>query len=66
MAKRKVIVKGGGSNLYLISESDNKIYIYKYDGGLFSPDVHIGTVSRMEDALAFIKNHSGRDIERIE
>ena len=62
MAKKKVVVKGGGSNLYYVSESSGTIYVYK--GGGWS-DTQIGKTKTMEDALALIKNHSGRDIESI-
>ena len=62
MSKKKVIVKGGGSNLYYVSKSSGTIYVYK--GGVWS-DTLIGETKTMEDALALIRNHSGRDIERI-
>lgn len=58
MAKKKVIVKGGGSNLYYVSESSGTIYVYK-------GSTDIGKTKTMEDALALIRNHSGKDIERI-
>lgn len=63
MAKKKVVVKGGGSNLYYVSESSGTIYVYK--GGDWGGDTQIGKARSMEDALALIKSHSGRDIERI-
>ena len=58
MSKKKVIVKGGGSNLYYVSKSSGIIYVYR-------SDTLIGKTKTMEDALALIRNHSGRDIERI-
>ena len=58
MSKKKVIVKGGGSNLYYVSNSSGVIYVYR-------SDTLIGKTKTMEDALALIRNHSGRDIERI-
>ena len=58
MAKKKVIVKGGGRNLYYVSESSGTIYVYRGDN-------QIGKTKTMEDALALIRNHSGRDIESI-
>jgi hypothetical protein len=58
VAKKKVVVKGGGSNLYYVSESSGTIYVYK-------SDTQIGKTKTMEDALALIKNHSGKDIESI-
>lgn len=62
MAKKKVVVKGGGNNLYYISETSGTIYVYQ--GGGWG-DTQIGKVRSMEDALALIKNHSGREIESI-
>lgn len=58
MSKKKVIVKGGGSNLYYVSESSGTIYVYKGSS-------QIGKTKTMEDALALIRNHSGKDIESI-
>ncbi len=63
MAKKKVVVKGGGSNLYYVSESSGTIYVYK--GGGLGGDTQIGKTRTMEDALALIKSHSGQDIESI-
>lgn len=60
--KRKVVVKGGGSNLYYVSEASSTIYVYK--GGGWS-DTLIGKTKRMEDALALIKAHSGKEIQSI-
>ena len=58
MTKKIVIVKGGGSNLYYVSESFGTIYVYKGSG-------QIGKTKTMEDALTLIRSHSGRDIESI-
>jgi len=59
VAKKKVVVKGGGSNLYYVSESSGTIYVYK------GSNTQIGKTKTMEDALALIRNHSGKDIESI-
>ena len=66
MSTRKVIVKGGGRNLYYISEASDKIYVYKADEGLFGGKTQIATARKIEDALAIIKNHSGREIDHID
>ena len=63
MAKKKVIVKGGGENLYCVSESSGTIYVYK--GSVWGSDTQIGKARTMDDALALIKSHSGRGIESI-
>ena len=62
MSKKKVIVKGGGSNLYYVSESSGTFYVHK--GGVWS-ETQIGKTKTMEDALSLIRSHSGRDIESI-
>ena len=58
MSKKKVVVKGGGSNLYYVSEYSSIFYVYKND-------TQIGKTKTMDDALALIKSYSGRDIESI-
>lgn len=60
--ERKVIVKGGGQNLYSIAESSGTYRAYKGSGYGRS---EIGKTSSLEDALAIIKSHSGREIQEI-
>lgn len=62
MSKKRVIVKGGGKNLYYVSESSGTIYVYK--GGVWSSS-QIGKTKSMDDALSLIRSHSGRAIESI-
>lgn len=62
--QRKVVVKGGGANLYRVSESNGTFHVYKVS--VWGSDSAIGTARRLEDALALIRSHSGREIERIE
>jgi len=64
MSKKRIIVKGGGENLYYVSESSGTIYVYK--GSVWGSDTQIGKTRTMSDALSLIKSHSGRDIERID
>ena len=63
MNTTKVTVKGGGSNLYSVSETSGKYYAYKGSGYGRS---QIGTASSFDNALALIKNHSGKEIESIQ
>ncbi len=63
MTKKRVIVKGGGNNLYYVSESSGSVYVYK--GSVWSSDTQIGKTRSLSDALSLIKSHSGRDIESI-
>ena len=58
MSKKKVVVKGGGSNLYYVSESFGTIYVYK-------GSAQIGKTKTMDDAIALIRSHSGKEIESI-
>lgn len=60
MAKRRVIVRGGGNNLYYVSDSSGVFYVSKSNG------TDIGKARNLDDALAIIKSHSGREIEKIE
>jgi hypothetical protein len=67
MAKdRKVVVQGGGANLYKISEYDGWFYAYKVDVGFFSnSNRSIGKARSLKDALDLIKSHSGKEIKEI-
>jgi hypothetical protein len=64
MAKQKVVVKGGGENLYYISESSGIFYVYK--GSVWGSDTQIGKTRDKADAISLIRSHSGRDIERMD
>ena len=57
MAKKKVVVRGGG--LYYVSEYSGTFYVKR--GG-----TDIGKAKSFDDALSIIKSDSGRDIEKIE
>lgn len=59
MAKKRVVVKGGGSNLYYISESSGTYYVYKGSSS------QIGKTRSMDDAISIIRSHSGKEIESI-
>ena len=63
MSKARVIVKGGGRNLYYVSEQSGKFYVYQ--GGFFGKS-QIGKSNSMSSALSLIKSHSGKAIERVE
>ena len=56
------MAKGGGKNLYNISEYDGWFYAYQGDGW-FSNE--IGKTRNLKDALDLIKSHSGKEIEEI-
>lgn len=66
MAKRTVVVEGGGANLYEVSETDGTYYVYKVSVGLLLDSrSSIGKARKLEDALAIIKSHSGRQIKEM-
>lgn len=64
MARKKVIVRGGGENLYYVSESGGWFYAKK--GSVWGSDKDIGKARSLEDALSIIKSHSGQEVEKIE
>ena len=64
--KTKVVVRGGGENLYEVSESSGWFYAYKVSGLLFSSRTSIGKAKTFDQALDIIKSHSGRGIEKVE
>ena len=63
MRKTKVVIEGGGENLYYVSEANGTITVYK--GSVWGSDTQIGKVRAMRDAIAVIENHSGRRIKSI-
>jgi hypothetical protein len=66
MRDRKVVVQGGGRNLYRISEYNGKYTAYKVDAGIFFNSTNkIGTTRSLEDALSLIRAHSGREIDEV-
>ncbi len=63
---RRVVVKGGGKNLYKISEYNGWFQAYQVDVGFISDDFNsIGKARSLGDALELIKSHSGREILEI-
>lgn len=67
MGARKVVVKGGGANLYKVSESGGTFYVYHVRVGIFTDSTNdIGKTRSLEDALTLIKVHSGQEIAEID
>ena len=64
MANRKIVVRGGGDNLYWVSDSGGVFYVKK--GSVWGSGTDIGKTTSLDDALSIIKSHSGREIEKIE
>jgi hypothetical protein len=64
--EKKVVVKGGGKNLFKVSHYDGTYYVYQVNTGLISNDNNqIGKTRSLEDAFTLIRSYSGRDIEKI-
>ncbi len=65
--KWKVVVQGGGSNLYEVSEYEGRFYAYKINVKLLMNDRRsLGKTGRFEEALSLIRMHSGREIKEID
>jgi len=66
MATKRVVVSGGGDNLYRISIYGDKYTVSQVDVGVFTNDYNvIGKARSMDDALSIIKSHSGKSIIKI-
>ncbi|MEM9755770.1 MAG: hypothetical protein AAF914_07250 [Pseudomonadota bacterium] len=64
---KRVVVKGGGKNLYRISEGSSTFYVQHAQGGLLSSNYRdIGKTRSLEDAITLIRSHSGQEIESID
>jgi hypothetical protein len=67
MARRRVVVEGGGANLYEISDSGGRYYAYKIKVGLvFDDRVSLGSCRTLQDAISLVQAHSGRRIRSID
>jgi len=66
MSTKRIVVSGGGNNLYRVSESGGKFIASKVDVGPFSDSFsRIGEARSLDDALSIIKSHSGKRIDKI-
>lgn len=67
MSRRRVVVNGGGANLYYIGESNGRFWVtQKKVGILLDSDTDIGNTRSLDDALSLIRSHSGRGIKSID
>lgn len=62
--KWKVVVKGGGRNLFQISEYDDVFYVYQITTEIFTDKTQIGKTDSLEKALILIMAYSGKEIEK--
>ncbi|MCF7990462.1 MAG: hypothetical protein K9M02_08455 [Thiohalocapsa sp.] len=65
MSATKVVVKGGGENLYEIAESSGWFYARKVSVGIINTRKDIGKAKTFDQALSIIKSHSGKAIEKV-
>ena len=66
MATKRIVVQGGGDNLYRISVYGNKYTVSQVKVKTFTNDINvIGEARSMDDALRIIKSHSGKSIKKI-
>jgi hypothetical protein len=64
--KTRVVVEGGGDDLYQISEYNGTFYVYTAGEGFFSTGkTSIGETDSFDKAISLIKAHSGRTIKRM-
>jgi hypothetical protein len=64
---KKVVVQGGGANLYKVSEYGGWFHAYHVSVGIvFDSNSSLGKTRSLRDALELIKMHSGKEIESIE
>jgi hypothetical protein len=67
VGKRRVVVEGGGANLYEILEYGGSFIAYHVSVRLLSNDrTRIGSGRSLQDAIAIIQAHSGRRIRSID
>lgn len=63
---KRVVVQGGGRNLYRIESSGNMFYVYHISVGWITDDKEfIGKTKSLEDAITLIRSYSGREIKEI-
>lgn len=63
MARTKVVVEGGGRNLYFVQDSGGVFKVFKHRD--IGSDEQIGTARSMNDAIDRIENHAGRRVKSI-
>ena len=60
----RVVVEGGGHNLYYIRRRHDEYQIYHHRVGLIWDDENlVGTADDSDEAIEMIKSHSGEDID---
>ena len=66
MATKRIVVSGGGQNLYKVSGSGSSYTVSQIIiNPIFDDRKRVGTAGSLDDALILIKSHSGKRIEKI-
>lgn len=63
---KRIIVQGGGKNLYRVETSGEFFNVYHISVGWITDDKEfIGKTKSLEDAISLIRSYSGREIKEI-
>lgn len=63
---KRIVVQGGGNNLYQVRISGTDHLVEKVAVGLISNSYQkLGRAESFDDALSIIRSHSGREIQSI-
>ena len=63
----RVVVKGGGHNLFYIKEEYDSYSVYQHIVNLIWDDQnYIGETDSLDDAVDLIREHSGEEIDEID
>lgn len=66
MEAKKVVIEGGGSNLFKVSYHSGYYYAFKVKVGFITDDLNeIGKASSLDDALRIIRAYSGKNIKEV-
>lgn len=66
-SRYRIVVEGGGHNLYYVREYEGTYRVYCREVNLLTNDDDlIGEADSLEDALDMVKEHSGEDIEDVQ
>lgn len=68
MSTTKVVVEGGGSNLYEVQQDGGHYKAFHVRVNLLLPNSrdNVGSARSFEGALSLIRSHSGKEIKRID
>ena len=60
MSDKRVVVEGGGKNLFYVEESGDTFNVSQIDVGVINYRNSIGKTDTLESALALIKANTGK------